>query len=522
MRRINIFHPFNAINPIQYFHPIPAKSFSSQKTFLFYDLETTGLNPVFDMAHQFAAMAVDHNLNPIEKPYEWRVSLRMDTTPHPKAIFVNGHPPRDWYKGESEYSFYQKAHVLFNTPNTISTGYNSLDFDDQMMRFGFFRNLLSAYSHQHAQGCGRADLYPIALMYYAFGMAPAFHWPTRNNKPSFKLADLKEANDLADGTSHDALVDVHATLGLARKFKEANPDFWEGCLHHYDKANDKKAIHECETTVKIGDQHYSCGFIVKRSNRAEDHFLAPVVLLGRHAVYTNQTRWLRLDTGTILKKKDGALPFFIAGNLEQSDKLLSANTYEAACAKLLTLQENPSAFEYMQSIALKQCHESKETVDAYAMLYETGFPTKADETLFAKFHQAPPHEKMAVANEITNPVYHELAIRIIGHHFPKQLDEAGKRLFYQYLESTLNQNTACSDYKGSPFYSLEDAYVEFNDSLNPQALNSAHKKLYGEYKGWIETRINFFKSLDTSGITPCLEKLEKQYWQQRNIAKCKY
>ena len=36
-------------------------------TYLFYDLETTGLNPCFDQVLQFAAIRTDLSLNEIER-----------------------------------------------------------------------------------------------------------------------------------------------------------------------------------------------------------------------------------------------------------------------------------------------------------------------------------------------------------------------------------------------------------------------------------------------------------------------
>jgi exodeoxyribonuclease-1 len=54
-------------------------------TFLFYDLETTGTDPVFDQVCQFAAIRTDHSLNEIER-FERFIRLRPDVIPSAAAL----------------------------------------------------------------------------------------------------------------------------------------------------------------------------------------------------------------------------------------------------------------------------------------------------------------------------------------------------------------------------------------------------------------------------------------------------
>ncbi|MCK5420273.1 MAG: exodeoxyribonuclease I, partial [Desulfobacterales bacterium] len=56
-----------------------------KKTYLFYDIETTGLNKAFDQVLQFAAFRTDRQLNEIDR-YTIKVQLRPDVIPSPGAI----------------------------------------------------------------------------------------------------------------------------------------------------------------------------------------------------------------------------------------------------------------------------------------------------------------------------------------------------------------------------------------------------------------------------------------------------
>lgn len=468
----------------------------SPKKFLFYDFETTGLSPVHDRALQFAGVCTDAQFNP-QKTHQWRMPLPQGIVPHPEATLVHKIPLQKWKKGELEYPVFKQMHALFNAPGTINLGYNSLAFDDLFLRFGFYRNLLPVYSHQYANGCSRMDMYPMALMFWAYAKAPQFTWPVgKTGRPSFKLADLKEANQLADGLAHDALVDVNATIGLARKLRDANPVFWDETTAFFDKEKDRKKIATCPSTVKIGATEYPVGFMMRRLNSYHNHFLAPVVYLGEHKQYKNQTLWLRLDklsppftqdaiaTETaIIRKKAGETPFFLPLNFENSAQLIQPAVLQDMLDAVNYLGNNPELFRAISEFYQNKTYEKIEDIDAYAALYETGFPTKEEEALFRKFHAAESAEKMAIAMEIKHPVFHELAIRIIGHTFPAQLNAHGRELFEQYLHSTVDEDTAPVDYRGEYALSVSVALREVN-RLRAKKSNPADQKMLNDLDKW--------------------------------------
>ena len=120
----------------------------SSYNYIFYDLETTGQNPCFDQPVRFAAIETDSNLQPVNS-YNIDIKLRNDILPHPKALLVNRLSISDLNSGLFEYEAFQEIHKIMNKSNTISIGYNSLNFDDIFLRFGFYRNLFEPYSHHN-------------------------------------------------------------------------------------------------------------------------------------------------------------------------------------------------------------------------------------------------------------------------------------------------------------------------------------------------------------------------------------
>ena len=102
------------------------------KTYLFYDLETTGVNPCFDQILQFAAVRTDQELNELER-YEFLVKINPDTIPTAQAAITHHITIEQANTGISEYEAVKKIYQLVNTPNTMSVGYNTLNFDDKFL-----------------------------------------------------------------------------------------------------------------------------------------------------------------------------------------------------------------------------------------------------------------------------------------------------------------------------------------------------------------------------------------------------
>ena len=54
-------------------------------SYLFYDIETTGLNKAFDQVLQFAAVRTDNKLNELDR-HSIRIKLRPDIIPSPRNL----------------------------------------------------------------------------------------------------------------------------------------------------------------------------------------------------------------------------------------------------------------------------------------------------------------------------------------------------------------------------------------------------------------------------------------------------
>lgn len=142
--------------------------------------------------------------------------------------------------GLPEPEFIRRIHNELSTPNTISLGYNSIRFDDEVTRYTLYRNFYDPYAWSWQNGNSRWDLLDIMRTCYAL-RPDGINWPENEEGfPSFKLEHLSVANGIEHSNAHDAMADVIATIELAKKIKQAQPKLFNYLLsmRHKRKLNE--------------------------------------------------------------------------------------------------------------------------------------------------------------------------------------------------------------------------------------------------------------------------------------------
>ncbi|MCK5809845.1 MAG: exodeoxyribonuclease I, partial [Cocleimonas sp.] len=194
----------------------------AETTLLWHDYETWGINPRRDRPSQFAAIRTNLDLEVIGEPIEIFCQPSQDFIPHPEAVLVTGiTPQRAMHEGIPEAVFFQQINAVFSKAGTCGVGYNSIRFDDEVTRFGFYRNFIDPYAREWQNGNSRWDILDLVRMTYAL-RPKGIEWPQRDDGtglPSFRLEHLTAANGIEHAGAHDALIDVKATIEIARLIK---------------------------------------------------------------------------------------------------------------------------------------------------------------------------------------------------------------------------------------------------------------------------------------------------------------
>ena len=115
--------------------------------FIFYDIETTGTNIVYDQILQFGAILADDNLAEIER-FEIRCRLLPWIIPAPGALRVTKTPLSQLEDRLLPDFFAMMAAIkerLANWGPAIFIGYNSMRFDEPFLQRAFWQALLPPY-----------------------------------------------------------------------------------------------------------------------------------------------------------------------------------------------------------------------------------------------------------------------------------------------------------------------------------------------------------------------------------------
>lgn len=416
-------------------------------SFLFYDLETFGQDPRRTRIAQFAAIRTDADLNLIDAPVSFYVKPADDLLPSPIATLITGITPQHALAaGVSEAEAFSRINDLMARPGTCTLGYNTLRFDDEFVRHGLFRNFFDPYEREWRNGNSRWDLLDMLRLVHAL-RPDGIVWPQREDGPtSFKLEHLALANDVRQGDAHEALSDVHATIGMARLFKQAQPRLWDYAL----KLRDKRFVGGLLDVDALQPVlHISMRYPAQRM------CAAPVMPIARHPYINNRVIALDLE-GDI----DGLLalpaeilaarlytraadlaegeqrvplkevhlnkvPALVAWNhLRPADHArlgIDVATVEANAARVRAA--GPALVEKVRQVYGGERVAAVSDVDA--SLYD-GFLADGDKALMTRLRTSPPAELAGFAERLKDPRMPELLFRYRARNHPQTLD-AGER-----------------------------------------------------------------------------------------------
>ena len=183
--------------------------------FIFYDIETSGLDKNFGQIFQFAAVLTDNELNVIDQ-FEIRIAPdASQIIPEPSALLVTGINPETL--DQAAYSYYEFATEVRNKilewSPAIVCGYNTLSFDEHFLRSMFYQNLFPPYLTQ-INGNSRLDILALVRAAEYFTPAKYIIRSMQKGKTSKKLEDIAPANGFARHDAHDAMGDVMVQLFL--------------------------------------------------------------------------------------------------------------------------------------------------------------------------------------------------------------------------------------------------------------------------------------------------------------------
>ena len=441
-------------------------------TFLWYDLETFGRDPRRSRIAQFAAIRTDAELNPVDEPVSLFCQPADDLLPSPEATLITGiTPQRARREGLREAEFFARVAEELAQPETCAVGYNSIRFDDEFIRYGLYRNFHDPYEREWRNGNSRWDL--LDFMRLAHALRPdGLNWPQREDgTTSFKLEDLAAANGVRTGTAHEALSDVRALIGLARKLRTAQPRLWD---YHYGQRDKRKVAAMLDVANMTPLLHVSGRYPASRLCAA---LVAP---LARHPRIESRVIVLDLDADPQplfdLPAEDIADRLYTpAADLPEGEariplkevhsnrcpvlvplEFLRAADFQrlgidraAALASAERLRAQPGLAEKVRRVFGAEKH--RDPADADAALYD-GFPSDADKRVFPLVRSSAPANLPVLEGRFTDPRFRELLFRYRARNWPEALDADGLERWNDYRRNRLQRDGGLSEYGFATYY----------------------------------------------------------------------
>ena len=441
-------------------------------SFLFYDLETFGSDPRTSRIAQFAAIRTDTDLNEIDEPISIFVKPADDLLPSPIATLITGITPQAALRdGMSEAQAFAYIFDEMARPETCTLGYNSLRFDDEFVRHGLFRNFYDAYEREWRAGNSRWDLLDVLRLAHAL-RPDGLVWPQREDgATSFRLEHLAEANGVRIGDAHEALSDVRALIGLARKFRQAQPRLWEYALKLRDKRFAASLIDVVAMTPLL---HVSQRFPANRLCSA------PVVPLARHPRIDNRVIVFDVgqDPSALLRMSPEEIAdrlYVRAADLPEGEERIALKEIhlnrcpalvswdylrEADFARLmidpaevtrraaLLREAGPALAEKVRQVFSSERDRAPSDVDA--SLYD-GFIGDGDKRVFTEVRATPPQALGMKAFGFRDPRLAELLFRYRARNWPETLSASERARWNDYRRLRLRDERGLSEYSFDSF-----------------------------------------------------------------------
>ena len=430
------------------------------KTFFFYDLETSGLLAREDRIMQFAGQRTDMELNPIGEPANILVKMTDDALPSPFAINVTKITPQDTLRdGLSEAEFCKNVAEEVFTPNTIVVGYNTVRFDDEFMRAIFWRNFYDPYEFEWKDGRSRWDILDVVRLTRAL-RPEGIEWPfTEDGRATNRLELITKLNGVSHEHAHDALSDVFATISVAKLIREKQLKLFEFLFKIRGK-NDVKRI------VNLEDKKpfvYASGRYSSEFNKTTVAFPLTSGRNGNVLVFDlrynleeilseidNVEEKVDLEISEAKGKKTRKSVFPIVKELclnkcpavAPISVLDSGNgwekiglTREVVDKNLEVLLAHPEFAEKMRS-EIENCPEFPKAKEPEGAIYE-GFLNDVDRVKVSAVRNAEPEKLADFHPDFIDERLPDLLLHYKGRNFPQTLSKSEMEAYEKYRQARL-------------------------------------------------------------------------------------
>ncbi|MBL3598365.1 MAG: exodeoxyribonuclease I [gamma proteobacterium endosymbiont of Lamellibrachia anaximandri] len=470
-------------------------------SFFWHDYETWGANPRWDRPAQFAGLRTDEALNPVGEPLVIYCKPADDMLPQPEACMVTGiTPQKALAEGVVEAEFMGRIHQEMARPGTCGVGYNTIRFDDEVTRYGFYRNFFDPYAREWQNGNSRWDIIDMVRLTHAL-RPEGIEWPRHpDGKPSFRLEHLTAANGISHQSAHDALSDVHATIAMARLVKEKQPRLYD----YIFKLRKKQAVGEM-----LNLQARKPVLHVSSMYPAEHGCIAMVMPLSAHPTNSNGVIVfdLRYDPTPLLTLSEDEIHqrlFTLAADLPEGVERMPLKTVHLnKCPVVVPMNTLSEAAAERWGIDVRQGEQYRETLlaadglkeklsrihqmttfdkvsDPDQNLYGGGFFSADDRRRMDRIKTTVPGDLSSFPEVFDDQRLPEMLFRYRARNWPETLSEEERERWEEYRQARL------FDPGEGAGLSMDDYLARLDEMELDESLPLERRRIIPELLAWAE------------------------------------
>ena len=420
--------------------------------FVYLDYETSDSRCNYGSVVSAALIVTNEKLK-VKSKHDLKCRLKPNVIPSIGASLVHRIPVAQLKN--SNMSHYQMVlehyNIIKNNSPAYVTGFNSVAFDLEFYRRMLFKSLIPDVYQTNTNGNKHLDILNVVRA-AKFANKDAIKTKlSEKGRDSFKLADLSEANNINNGTSHEAITDCLNTISLSEIIYKKTNDIWNDALITASKK-------DAENFILKNKIYTSLEYYYGNSHP----FLIHHILF--HPEYNWSINWdckvnpenyLEMDRQTLAKALDSSPKIIrtVRSNksvvLLKSDYALNTENYskigiDEINRRVQILKDNPKFIEAISSILSDKAKE-KMSMDQTELLFEEtiyagGFASEKDKAVMKKFHEVDWKGKVNLIDKFSEERFQYFAECIIYEEspdsLPKSIYNKIHRSFAQRLLST--------------------------------------------------------------------------------------
>ena len=377
--------------------------------------------------------------------------------------------------------------TLFAWSPATFIGFNSMSFDENLLRQALFQTLHPAYL-TNTNGNARSDVLRVAHAASAY-TPDALVVPTDDlGRQVFRLDRLALANGHHHDGAHEAMADVVATIYVARLIRNRAPDIWKAM----DRAATKNAVKKyvaTESVFSLTESYYGCAYswlvtpcgqnprdvgqlaVFDLSFDPDDYrFLSAENLVAVLNTSPKAIRSIRANRQPIMMPADAA---------PDSTKALQIPPVERR-RRVEVIQGDPEFQARVGQAQALRVADKDLPAHVEQRIYD-GFPNAADEVRMKQFHQVDWGARPALAAQIEDPRLGEFARRLIYFERPEMLSQEQSSELSAWMA-----NRVLTEDESVPWMTVRKALRETDALLHDARGEAAH--LLSEVKDFLHSR----------------------------------